>query len=287
VTAISTIRDSLLIGEKHITKTAAMQSPRRTSGPQFIMRLIALAALLAGFAGVSGLQNAAAQSTPASGSVPAVVELFTSQGCSSCPAADALLGRLANRGDIIALSLSVDYWDYLGWKDTLASPKFTERQRAYAHARADGAIYTPQAVVNGVAHVNGSEESQITRAIEKTGKTISVARVPIRLSEDKGKLTIDVPAAAPGSSAKEATLWLAVVAKAVEVPVRRGENQGKVITYHNVVRELTPVGMWSGKAMNVQLARHTFMRPGTDRCAVLLQQGSGGPIIGAAMLKDF
>ena len=89
-----------------------------------------------------------------------VVELFTSQGCSSCPAADALLGQLAKRDDVIALSFSVDYWDYLGWKDTLANPKFTERQRAYAKARGDGAIYTPQVIVNGVAHVNGSDESQ-------------------------------------------------------------------------------------------------------------------------------
>jgi hypothetical protein len=219
--------------------------------------------------------------------VQPVIELFTSQGCSSCPAADALLARLANRDDLIALSLSVDYWDYLGWKDTLASPKFTERQRAYSQVRGDGAIYTPQAVVNGLAHVNGSEEGQIMRALEKTAKTINASHVPIRLSEDNGKLVIEAGLAPPGATAKEATLWLLVIAKDVKVPIGRGENQGKTITYHNVVRDLMPIGIWSGKAMTIQLERHTFMRPGTERCAVLLQQGRAGAIVGAALMKQF
>jgi hypothetical protein len=216
-----------------------------------------------------------------------VVELFTSQGCSSCPGADALLGRLAKRDDVIALSLSVDHWDYLGWKDTLAIPKFSERQRAYAHARGDGAIYTPQAVVNGTAHVNGAEENHITRAIEKTAKARAAAYVPIKLTEDKGKLVIEAGAAPPGAPVKDATLWVAVIAKSVEVSISRGENQGKTITYHNVVRELIPIGMWNGKPMTVQLERHSFMQPGADRCAVLLQQGRAGPIIGAALMPQF
>jgi hypothetical protein len=217
----------------------------------------------------------------------AVVELFTSQGCSSCPNADAVLGRLAKRDDIIALSLSVDYWDYLGWKDTLASPKFSERQRAYGKARGDGAIYTPQMVVNGLIHVNGSDEGQIGRLIEKTGKTLSASRVPIRLSQDKDKLVVEAGAAPPGTTPKEATLWLAVIAKDVTVPIARGENKGRTVTYNNVVRELIPIGMWNGKPMTVQLERHSFMRPGTDRCAVLLQQGHAGPIVGAALLRQF
>ena len=217
----------------------------------------------------------------------AVVELFTSQGCSSCPTADAVLAQLAKRDDIVALSLPVDYWDYLGWKDTLASPKFSERQRAYGKARGDGAIYTPQVVVNGVAHVNGSDEDKIARLIDKTGKTLAASRVPIRLSEDKDKLVVEAGSAPPGVPAKEATLWLAVISKSVTVPIERGENQGKTVTYNNVVRELIPIGMWNGKAMTVQLERHSFMRPGTDSCAVLLQQGHAGPIVGAALLKQF
>jgi len=215
----------------------------------------------------------------------AVVELFTSQGCSSCPKADALLAKLADRDDIIALSLSVDYWDYLGWKDTLASPKFSERQRAYAHARGDGAMYTPQAVVNGLVHVNGSDEGMIGRNIEKTGKTIAVAYVPIRLSESKDRLVVETGPAQAGVAAKEATLWLAVIASNVTVPIARGENQGKTVNYSNVVRELMPIGMWNGKPMTVQLERHSFMRPGTDRCAVFLQEGKAGPIVGAALLR--
>jgi hypothetical protein len=258
------------------------------------MRCLALIALAAGLMGLSASAQAQASGPDAADAAPAravvepkaVVELFTSQGCSSCPKADAVLGRLVKRDDIVALSLSVDYWDYLGWKDTLASPRFSERQRAYGKARGDGAIYTPQVVVNGVAHVNGSDEDKIGLLIDKTAKTLSASRVPIKLSQDKEKLVVEA-GAAQGGTPKEATLWLAVIAKSVTVPIERGENQGKTITYTNVVRELIPIGVWNGTAMTVRLQRHSFMRPGTDRCAVLLQQGQAGPIIGAALLKQF
>ncbi len=250
-----------------------------------LMGLLALGALLSGLAGHA--QLAAAETSPTAGAPQrkAVVELFTSQGCSSCPAADAMLHRLAERDDVVALSLSVDYWDYLGWKDTLARPKFTERQRAYARAHGDGAIYTPQMVVNGLAHVNGSNEAQIAKAIEKTGRV--VAHVPITLSEEKGKLIVEAAAASTGAPAKDATLWLAVIATSIEVPIARGENQGKTVTYYNVVREIMPIGTWSGKTLTVRLERSSFMQPGTERCAVLLQQGHAGPIIGAALMKNF
>jgi hypothetical protein len=216
----------------------------------------------------------------------AVVELFTSQGCSSCPRADAVMGRLAERDDVVALSLSIDYWDYLGWKDTLASPKFTERQRAYAHTRGDGAIYTPQAVVNGLVHVNGADEGLIDRTMESTGKAVARSIVPVRLSESKERLVVETGSGQMGAAAKEATLWLAVIAAHVTVPITRGENQGKTVIYNNVVRDLMPIGMWNGKPMIVQLPRHSFMRPGADRCAAFLQQGNAGPIIGAAMLRQ-
>jgi hypothetical protein len=260
------------------------------------MRLIALVALAAGLAGLSGLVGTQGQASDAADAAmpskvltepTAVVELFTSQGCSSCPAADAVLAELIKRDDIIALSLSVDYWDYLGWKDTLANPKFSERQRAYGKVRGDGQIYTPQVVVNGVAHVNGNDEGKIGRLIDKTGKTLATSRVPIRLKKDKDKLVVEAGEAPAGAPPKEATLWLAVISKTVSVPIERGENQGKTITYNNVVRELIPIGMWNGKAMTVQLERHSFMQPGTDRCAVLLQQGHAGPIVGAALLRHF
>ena len=216
----------------------------------------------------------------------AVVELFTSQGCSSCPAADKLLGRLAKRDDVLALSLSIDYWDYLGWKDTLSSPKFSERQRAYGKNFGEG-VYTPQAVVNGLSHVNGGDEVKLNSTIDKLAKTYVPLRVPVRLSEDKGKLIVEADAAPQGAHVKDATIWLAVLATSVEVPVARGENTGKTLTYHNVVRDLIPIGTWNGKAMTVQLERHSFMRPGADACAVLLQQGRAGPIIGAGLMNRF
>jgi hypothetical protein len=256
------------------------------------MRFLALIALTAGLFGA--VSEAPAQGTDAADAAApakstdfkAVVELFTSQGCSSCPKADAVLTRLASRDDVIALSLPVDYWDYLGWKDTLANPKFSERQRSYAHARGDGAIYTPQVVVNGLMHVNGGDEGAIGHIIEKTGKTIAASHVPVRMSEDKDRLVVEAGSSQGGAAAKDATLWLAILARNVTVPITRGENEGRTVTYSNVVRELMPIGMWSGKPMTVQLARHSFMRPGADACVAFLQQGKGGPIVGAALLQQ-
>jgi hypothetical protein len=259
-------------------------------GLNHLMRLlvaIALAGALGGLTAGASAQGTVPERQSASPmpAPKAVVELFTSQGCSSCPAADELLGRLAKRDDVIALSFSVDLWDYLGWHDTLANQKYTERMRDYAVARGDGAIYTPQAVVNGLVHVNGADESKITRMIEKTGRTVAPMLVPIRLSTEDGKLVIEAGASPGSTQPKDATLWLAVISKSVEVEIRRGENQGRTITYNNVVRELMPIGMWNGKAMTVRLPRDSFMRPGTERCAVLLQQGKAGPIVGAALTQ--
>jgi hypothetical protein len=256
------------------------------------MRRVALIALAAGLAGFASLANAETSGPANSRSANqpqarAVIELFTSQGCSSCPAADAVLGRLADRDDLIAISLPVDYWDYLGWKDTLAKPKFSERQKAYAKMLGDGMAYTPQAVVNGAIHVNGSDEHKVEGAIDKMAKAFAASNVPVRLSEVAGKLVVEVGAAPQGVAAKEATVWLAVIAKSVDVTITRGENKGKTVTYSNVVRDLLPIGTWSGKAMSVQLERHSFMHDGAERCAVLVQQGRAGPIVGAALMAKF
>jgi hypothetical protein len=251
------------------------------------MRRVALMALATGLAGYAGLAHAQAPDAAGQPPAKAVVELFTSQGCSSCPAADAVLGRLAGRDDIIAISLSVDYWDYLGWKDTLAKPKFSERQKAYAKMLSNGMAYTPQAVVNGTAHVNGSDEHKIEWAIDKMATAFAGSRVPVRLSAVDGKLVVDIGAAPQGTVGKEATVWLAVIAKSVDVAIARGENRGRTITYSNVVRELMPIGTWSGKPMTVQLERHSFMLEGAGRCAVLVQQGRAGPIVGAALMNKF
>jgi hypothetical protein len=238
----------------------------------------------AGLAGLLGSTEAGAQASATSAQVKGVYELFTSQGCSSCPAADELLGHLAKRDDMIALTLPVDYWDYLGWRDTLARPEFSTRQKAYAKALGDGMVYTPQAVVSGLAHINGSNADKVDQAIERTAKVFAASRVPITLSAADGRLVIDVASAPDGVAPKDATVWVAAIAGSMKVPITRGENQGRTIVYSNVVRALMPVGTWSGKEMVVQLDRRSFMHGSADRCVVFLQQGHGGPIVGAAIL---
>lgn len=235
---------------------------------------------------VAGAAGAVAQ-TPAAPSDPehkTVLELYTSQGCSSCPAADVLLKSYIQRPDVVALSLSVDYWDYLGWKDTLADGAYTRRQKYYAKMRGDGRIYTPQIVVNGLAHVNGAHAAEIDQAIVKTSGKLAGERVPVRLSSGNGRLIIETGAVTEGDKPRDGTIWLAVIQKEVQVPVRAGENNGRSLTYHNVVRELKSVGNWTGKPATVRLDRAAVMKPAADACAALLQVGQTGPILGAAFV---
>ena len=232
--------------------------------------------------GFAGAQDTSAR--PAGAPIRAVLELYTSQGCNSCPPADALLGVYAKRDDLVALTLPVDYWDYLGWKDTFASPKFTARQRAYAKERGDGRIYTPQIVVNGVTHVLGRSAADIDRAIADSSARFATSRVPITTRIEGARIIIEAGDAPVASAASEATIWLAVLQKEAEVPVRSGENRGKSLKYYNIVRELTTVGMWKGKAERFELARDAVKLPDTQSGAVLIQSGTAGPIIGASML---
>ncbi len=178
--------------------------------------------------------------------ITTVLELFTSQGCSSCPPADAMLKTYAENPSVVALSMPVDYWDYLGWKDTFASPRNAERQRAYAKARGDGAIYTPQLVVNGMLHVNGSSKADIDNAIDLTTKNVALSHVPIRIWQAGGTLNISVGGVEPGREAQEATIWLALVQPSATVDIQKGENAGSKLLYTNIVHELTPVGLWRG-----------------------------------------
>jgi hypothetical protein len=263
--------------------------PKVDKEPSVHMRLLGplgLVAALVGSTAIAGAQSTALKTGAAADGPKAVVELFTSQGCSSCPEADALLGRLAERSDVVALSFPVDYWDYLGWKDTLASPRFTERQKAYKSGLGVQMVYTPMMVVNGLTHVNGSDEAKVQQAIETSAKSLAATQIPVHISESGSHIVIDVGTAQQPGPTKEATIWLAQVTNSVAVPIARGENRGKTITYSNVVRELIPVGLWTGPAVTVRLDRPSVARPGTDRCAALLQQGRGGPIIGAAVLSQ-
>jgi hypothetical protein len=216
-------------------------------------------------------------------SVRAVVELYTSQGCSSCPPADALLKKLSNDPSLITLSLPVDYWNYLGWKDTFASPRNSERQRNYAKARGDGAIYTPQAVVNGMMHVNGASQEAIEHAIDVTSKAAGPQQIPVRFWQASNTLNFALGGEASGHSPREATIWLGVVQNTGTVEIKQGENEGKTLTYTNIVRELTPIGIWKGVPMQVQLPRAALMQAEVQKIVVLLQEDRSGPIIGGTM----
>jgi len=225
---------------------------------------------------------------PATGATPsnkAVVELFTSQGCSSCPPADALLGRLADEPELVALSFSVDYWDYLGWRDTLGSAANSERQRNYAKARGDGRVYTPQIVVDGVAHVNGADENAVFDAVKLAERRLADVKVPVSMRAEGDALVIDVGAAPQSSDRRTATVWLAVAKDVEKVAVARGENRGRELTYHHPVREFTPIGMWHGEAMTFRLPLKDLKTMGGDCMVALLQVENSGPILGAAQYE--
>ena len=212
----------------------------------------------------------------------AVIELFTSQGCSSCPEADKLLGELAKDSNVIALSLPIDYWDYLGWKDTLADSRFTARQRAYSKMRGDRNVYTPQVIINGKAHVLGSDRPGIERAIAETTASGNVMIVPVTVAVSKRQVTISLPAATASNGHGE--VWLMPIAKAVPIAIGRGENRGREVTYHNVARGLLKVGDWSGKAGTWAVPIENISREGVDAAVVYVQEGSRdkpGAMLGA------
>src|SRR5471032_966719 len=215
----------------------------------------------------------------------AVVELFTSQGCSSCPPADKVIGDLAKDPSVIALSMPIDYWDYLGWKDTLADARFSARQKAYSQMRGDREVYTPQVVVNGSAHVIGSDRAGIESAIGDTKKADGVMSVPVTMTLSGKQINVSVAASANGPTAAHGEVWIGSISKAVPISIGRGENRGKEITYHNVVRNLLKVGDWNGSAGSWTVPLENISREGVDAAVVYLQDGSRdkpGPMLGAA-----
>jgi hypothetical protein len=214
----------------------------------------------------------------------ALLELFTSQGCSSCPAADKLLGELAADSSLIALSVPIDYWDYLGWKDTLASPGHSARQRAYSRVRGDRQVYTPQIVVNGSMDVLGSDRPAIERTIAQTDQKSYVMSVPVLLAIGGGNLSIAIKAKADQHSGGE--VWLCPLARAVPVAIGRGENHGRTITYHNVVRRWVKLGDWAGTDATWSVPVSEIKTDEIDAVAVLVQEGTRdkpGVILGAAL----
>lgn len=217
----------------------------------------------------------------------ALVELFTSQGCSSCPAADRLLGELAGDPSLVAISLPIDYWDYLGWKDTLASPADTARQRAYARVRGDRQVYTPQVVVNGATHVLGSDKAAVERAIVQTGRNAAIMSAPVLVSVGGNILNVTVGPSAKDHSAADhfsGEVWLCPLAKSVPVQIGRGENRGRTITYHNVVRRWVKLGDWTNAESNWSVPIADIAATDIDAVAVMVQQGTHdkpGIVLGA------
>jgi hypothetical protein len=223
---------------------------------------------------------------PAAAAEPrAVVELFTSQGCSSCPPADKIIGELAKDPSVIALSMPIDYWDYLGWKDTLADSRFSARQKAYSLMRGDRDVYTPQAVVNGEAHVIGSDRVGIERAIGATRNNDGVMSVPVSMKLSGGHITVSVADASKAPAAMHGEVWICSISKAVPISIGRGENRGREMTYYNVVRNVLKVGDWNGTAGSWTVPLENISREGIDAAAVFVQDGSRdrpGPMLGAA-----
>jgi hypothetical protein len=210
----------------------------------------------------------------------AVIELFTSQGCSSCPPADRLMTELAKDPTLIVLTLPVDYWDYLGWKDTLAHSAFTYRQKSYSAVRGDRQVYTPQAVINGLAHAVGSERASIDQAILTTRTQAGVLSVDVRIEKGEGGLRAIVPA----NQGLSGHVWVLPMVKERSVQIGRGENTGRSVTYANVVRGITRIATWNGEALTIDIPA-TAISSDAEGMIVLVQAGSDkkpGAIIGAA-----
>ncbi len=210
---------------------------------------------------------------------PAVVlELFTSQGCSSCPPADALLEELGKRSDVLALAYHVDYWDYIGWPDTFGAAANSDRQRDYARAWGSSRIFTPQLVVNGTEGVVGSRRGEVMAAIGGAG-----LELPVTLTATQDMLAISIPGK-PGL--EEAVVWLVCFRDRAEVAIERGENEGQTIAYTQIVLDRQVLGMWDpvrGASLKVPLKE--VLPDRANGLAVIVQSepnGQPGPIIGAA-----
>ncbi len=212
-----------------------------------------------------------------------VVELFTSQGCSSCPPADEELARLADQDDVLALSYHVDYWNYLGWADTLSSEANTQRQYGYAKTFKRNGVYTPQAVINGQNHVNGGDASAIGKMLETHISNGEGLTVEVSAITNGDELRISV-----GEGTGKADIVAVYFDDATTVDIERGENKGRAITYRHSVRDMETVGMWNGHKVDLKLPGSVISAHPGRRCAILLQEvgkdGSPGRILGATRI---
>ncbi|MEO1291650.1 MAG: DUF1223 domain-containing protein [Pseudomonadota bacterium] len=224
-------------------------------------------------AGALSLFGLAADPVTAS---PVLVELYTSQGCSSCPPADALLAEMVEQDDVIALTLNVDYWDYLGWRDKLAKPEHTARQRAYQKAWMARSIYTPQIVVQGETGVIGSRRGEVFAAINR--HAARPAQAAVSLAANGGTLNIGIEPLAEGVEGP-ASVWLVSYTGPHVVPIGRGENAGRQVTYHNVSRSIDRIAEWDCRT---PVSLTAEIDPAVKGYAVIVQKDRVGPVLAAA-----
>lgn len=231
----------------------------------------ALALLTIGAGSIAFLEagRGSAQSATARAGAPVLVELYQSQGCSSCPPADANVNALADRKDVVALSFAVTYWDYLGWRDRFAKEEFTQRQWDYARFNQQGNVATPQVWINGRSTIVGNDRSELENAIR--GAAASGPSLAI---------TSDAVAVGAARAPRQgADVWVANFdPRTIQVAISAGENGGRTIPHRNIVKQLTKVGHWDGSATRYSLPR----APAGLATAVFLQAGRGGPVIAAA-----
>jgi hypothetical protein len=211
----------------------------------------------------------------------AVVELFTSQGCDSCPQADARLNELGKQPDVIALAYHVDYWDYIGWKDTFGTAANSERQKSYAQSWGTSRIYTPELVVNGAKGVIASHEDDVSKALGAAALT-----VPVGIKVGSKMLEVTV---APVAGANEAVVWLVTFKDHAQVAIDKGENAGKTMDYTQIVTGRQMLGLWDPAAgTHLKLPLAGLMSDGANGAAILIQTDNGGlpgPIVGAASVQ--
>ena len=241
-------------------------------------------------------QSALAQATQGSQGSPVVLELYTSQGCSSCPAADALLDQLADDPSLLPLALHVDYWDYIGWADTFAHPHYTDRQKAYARAAGERMIYTPQMSVGGVARVEGNDPEAVSRAIADLRASQSDVRLQISREGNALRIRAESVTSAGGAAM---TVQLVRFQPEAVVEIGHGENAGKTVTYRNIVQDWQALAEWPGSPAldllwpglaggDANTGAGTGAGAEMGPVAVLLQraapQGGPGEIVAAARL---
>ncbi|AMM86906.1 hypothetical protein AZF01_15955 [Martelella sp. AD-3] len=212
-----------------------------------------------------------------------VLELFTSQGCSSCPPADRAAAEIAGQGDIIVLSFHVDYWNYLGWTDTMSSRQNTERQYAYGEAMGRSGVYTPQAILNGREQMIGTSRADLNDSLETLAAKGDGLNVPVSTQMHGDEVLIDI-----GAGSGKADVLVVYLKGEEEVAIKEGENKGKTITYRNIVTDVQTVGMWHGSPTRITLPARVLDARESDGCAILLQStdraGNPGPILGATLI---